>query len=98
MPARCELRDPSIDTLLPNWSPDACRIVFSQHAPGGDVANIAILDADGNGFRQLTTSSDVVSVGAAFAPDGRRIVFARPAGKGTRDLFTLSRQAITSHG
>jgi WD40 repeat protein len=75
VPARCELRDPSIDPLLPNWSPDACRIVFSLHAPGGDVANIAIVDAD-----------------------GRRIVFARRPAGGTRDLFTMSRQAITSPG
>jgi Tol biopolymer transport system component len=55
----------------PAWSPDGERIAFVRYDKGGDY--IDVMNADGSGLRQLTTSGDVS--GLDWSPDGQKIAF-----------------------
>ena len=58
----------------PAWSPDGSRIVFAHSSDG--TVNLGVVDADGSGFRSLTTFSQGEQV---FTPkwttDGASIIF-----------------------
>lgn len=73
-----QLTHGSIDAN-PRFSPDGVRIVFTRFmgglAEGGTDFDLAVINADGTGFMQLT-SDDRRSVEADWSPDGRWIVFA----------------------
>jgi Tol biopolymer transport system component len=87
---RRQLTDPSLDAQVPNWSPDSTKIVFTIFPPDGSP-NIAITNADGSGFRQLTfDSGDTGSVFPSYSPDGTKIIFTRILADGNRDLFTMN--------
>jgi len=91
-------------------SDDGRTLVFT--APGEGRPGLFALQADGSSLRRLTTAPDPLLPDhqPAFAPDGRRLAFARSQpGEGTRDLFELdlasgserrlTRQGFTSlHG
>ncbi len=55
------------------WLPDG-RIAFRSNADGR--SNVWVVNADGNGRRQLTSSADVSDRGMCVAADGRHLVFA----------------------
>jgi Tol biopolymer transport system component len=79
------LTDPSLDGILPNWSPDSKRIVFQ--APGG----IRAVNPDGSGLTQLTFDSGKSrSRNPSYSPDGTKIIFAHVPSTGGRDLFTMN--------
>ncbi len=68
----------------PELSPDAGRVAFSTDRGGSaDLEEgIAVVNRDGSGFRRLTTppstaDSFSVDVGAAWSPDGTKLVFTR---------------------
>jgi Tol biopolymer transport system component len=87
---RRQLTDPSLNAQVPNWSPDSAKIVFTLFPPDGSP-NIAIINADGSGFRQLTfDSGDTGSVFPSYSPDGTKIIFTRILADGNRDLFTMN--------
>jgi hypothetical protein len=50
----------------PDWSPASDRIVFGQ-------SGIAVINADGNGFHNLTTAAS--DSNPKWSPDGRQILF-----------------------
>ena len=84
-----QLTDPALNAQVPNWSPDSTKIVFTLF-PEDDTPNIAIINADGSGFRQLTfDSGDSGSIFPALSPDGTTIIFSRILGD-NRDLFTMN--------
>jgi Tol biopolymer transport system component len=87
---RVQLTDPALNAQVPNWSPDSTKIVFSIFPPDGTI-NIAIIDADGSGLRQLTfDSGDRGSVFPSFSPDGTKIIYTRILPDGNRELFTMN--------
>ena len=68
----------------PELSPDGGRIAFSTDRGGSAEfeEGIAVVNRDGSGFRRVTTppattSSFAVDVGAAWSPDGSRLLFTR---------------------
>jgi Tol biopolymer transport system component len=68
----------------PELSPDGERIAFSTDRGGSTEfeEGIAVVNRDGSGFRRVTTppstaDSFSVDVGAAWSPDGSRLLFTR---------------------
>ncbi|SOB80285.1 TolB family protein [Streptomyces sp. 1331.2] len=75
------------------WSPDGTRILFTTYPAGADNApggGIYTVHPDGTAIGALTPApSDVFYGTAAYAPDGKSIVFAQaPAGSGA-DLYRM---------
>ena len=97
--------------LAPQWSPDSKQIVVgvgqftgflnfnvgnkkpSDPVNGG--AQVALLNADGSGYRELTSGANNNAF-ASFAPDGKRIVYRTlgPQGEGLR-IMTLADKSVT---
>lgn len=63
------------DAVALAWSPNGRRIVFEHDAPG-ECANVAIMNADGNGLIEFP-APDVCEDDPSFTPDGTRIIFHR---------------------
>ncbi|MEV7603783.1 hypothetical protein AB0O91_41095 [Kitasatospora sp. NPDC089797] len=76
-----------------SWSPDGTQILFTTYPAGPDNApggGIYTVHPDGTAVGALTPApSDVFYGSAAYAPDGKSIVFAQaPAGSGA-DLYSM---------
>jgi eukaryotic-like serine/threonine-protein kinase len=64
----------SRDVLYPDASPDGRSIAFSLFFQGGQ-ADLAVIGADGSGFRQLTDEPQFLNMWPHWSPDGSEIVF-----------------------
>ncbi len=71
----------------PQWSPDGRRIAYLHEADGR--RDIWVMWAGGAGQRAVTSTGDVSSDGASWAPSGRRLAFA----DGLGELVTIRSQA-----
>jgi TolB protein len=60
--------------LNPSWSPDGTQIVFAR--PPGPSKGLGIVNADGTGYRSLTTGADTAP---AWSPGGKRIAYVNSA-------------------
>jgi TolB protein len=83
------LTDDSLTSDDPAWSPDGKQIAFTimpfMRTPGGGPEGaIAVINADGSGFTQLTDTADGSSGSPDWSPDGTQIVFER-----TGDIFVM---------
>ncbi|GEM_PF-1944600 len=73
------------DCILPQWSPDETKIVFScrRALDGSDAANVNntqniwVMNADGTGVLSLTrlTAINTFAQTASFSPNGNKIVY-----------------------
>ena len=59
----------------PAWNPDGTKIIYTYYGAG--KPSIWIMDADGSGKTQLTTSADGESALPSFSYDGSKIVYAK---------------------
>jgi Tol biopolymer transport system component len=75
----------------PDISPDGKRVLFRFPAHHGfEGSNLATMNLDGTGFRQLTnTSPGERMLSASYSPDGTRITFARDGIAGLPDVRTM---------
>ena len=79
-----KLTNVSGDALFPDWSPHGRRILFADDVNEGTASNLAIMDADGSHFRDLTTTG--YREHPDFIPGGHKIVYGCDCGK-TNGLF-----------
>ena len=72
------LTEHKMDDIVPSWSPDGSKIAFVGARGGGlfDPFHIFVMNADGNGRRNLTGDSDLTkSFFPTWSPDGKKVVF-----------------------
>ncbi len=70
-----QLTGKSIRARNPNWSPDGARIAFIYSKPEDLNEWIAIINVDGSGFRDITTTNFEYRDEPKWSPDGMRIAF-----------------------
>jgi Tol biopolymer transport system component len=82
--------DPPRKVFAVAWSRGSDRLAFSSgptfQGPGAPV-DLVLLEADGSGFRKLTSESGNNAF-PSFSPDGERLVF-RSGREGAMNLFTI---------
>ncbi len=71
---------------LPDWSPDAKRIVYQTSIDG--TAQLVVINADGTGKKQLTQGASM-HVDAVWSPDGNFIFYRSPE-SGTWGIWRMN--------
>ena len=79
--------DPALD-LMPMWTPDGERIVFSSARE--QALNLFWKRADGTGEVERLTTSPYLQTAYNFAPDGTTFVFVETVGERSFDIGTLA--------
>jgi Tol biopolymer transport system component len=75
---------------LQDWSPGSQRVVFGTMGIESGGYGMYTIGRDGTGFNELTDEThDDGDAGAAWSPDGRRIVFARATSYGFDPLLHI---------
>jgi TolB protein len=85
------VRQLSIHSHDPEWSPDGKKIVFVKDY--ADDAEIWVINPDGTGARRLARGDD-----PAWSPDGRRIAFSRYlGGVSLGEVFVMNSDGSDQH-
>jgi serine/threonine-protein kinase len=82
--------DPSTD-LLPVWTPDGRRLMFTSERTG--VRNLFSQAADGTGNVEQLTESPNIQSATAVSPDGRFLLFTETAPKTGEDVMQVALDA-----
>ncbi|MEW6717561.1 MAG: DUF5050 domain-containing protein [Chloroflexota bacterium] len=78
--------DPAVLDFSPRWSPDGNQIMYISGKTGN--YEIFLMNADGSNPTQLTTSTSPI-IGAAWSPNGKRIVYTFLQSANNTDLYTI---------
>ena len=76
------------ESLLPVWSPDGSRLIYTSTATG--VFNVFSLAVDGTGEPKQLAPSDFVQLTGSISPDGRLVAFHESSGATGQRLVTVS--------
>jgi eukaryotic-like serine/threonine-protein kinase len=79
--------DPGLD-LLPVWTPDGRRMIFSSERTG--VRNLFWQAADGIGAVERMSKSPNMQNASAVSPDGRRLIFTETVPKTGEDVMQIA--------
>ena len=71
------------DKQTPNWSPDGRRIAFRWNLGAETNTPLAIIDADGSNFVNLSKTTGLKGWAPSWSPEGDRLVAAAGSKPGT---------------
>jgi TolB protein len=77
--------------VTPSWSPDGTQIVFTKATT--KRYDVFVMDANGSGVTQVTSTAKRWEFDPVFSPDGTDIAFSRTIGRhpyGTEDIWTIT--------
>jgi Tol biopolymer transport system component len=78
----------------PAWSPDGTKIAFARDDPGSPgSSNIWVIDANGNGAKQLTHDKGALDFAESWSPDGKTIVYSGP----NRAIWAMNPDGSNQH-
>lgn len=80
--------DPSVEDVLPAWSPNGKRIAFGRFDDAVGLVAVFVMRADGTHVRQVTPSR-YAGQAPQWSPDGSRLVFEGVDRKGRGAVFTI---------
>jgi Tol biopolymer transport system component len=84
--------EPDVLDIVPSWSPDGARILFSRLVWEAGQPTMALILADADTANlQTVADGSTMNTSASWSPDGERIVFARgePARDGRRSIYVI---------
>jgi TolB protein len=84
-PLLTDRREP-VRGRFPSWSPNGETIAFDTAGPG---SNIAVINIDGTGLKQLTHDATARNIRPDWSPDGGKIAFARGP-VGNEQIYTMN--------
>jgi Tol biopolymer transport system component len=71
---RIQLTNAPVSTMLPRWSPDGSRILYSA-SRAGKAWRMFVISSQGGTSEELLPQGDYSQVDATWSPDGSRIAF-----------------------
>jgi|GEM_PF-576051 len=80
--------------ILPHWSPDGTKILFS--AQSNNYKDVYVMNADGSGLGALTTADQDTQ--AAWSPDGTKITFISFNALYVANADGTGKTAVTNNG
>ena len=83
-----EIGNTPVNGTYPTWSPDGAQVAFASVNPSNDLSNIFVMNNDGTGLTQLTTSN--FDTQPAWSRDGSMIAFASHRENGLWQIFTMN--------
>src|SRR5919198_3556285 len=89
------LTDNTSNDADPAWSADGSKMVFESVT--GNAFNLYVINADGTGLYQLTTSTKRTDVQPAWSPDGTQVVFSRQKMDGTGAIWIINADGTGLH-
>ncbi len=76
------------DNLLPRWTPDGERVLFSQ-VESPNVRNLYRVRADGSGAAERLTTSEEDQGLISISPDGETVIYTRVIDSATWDIMSV---------
>ena len=74
----------------PAWAPTGSTLLFRSHESSPESSDYYTVRPDGRGLRRLTHLGAGALYSAAYAPDGKWIVFSRDGRAGQPDVFVMN--------
>lgn len=81
-------QDPSVEDLLPAWSPSGKRIAFTRYDDAIGLIALFVMRSDGTHVHQVPGTAKYGAQSAQWSPDGTRLVFDGATDRGAA-VFTI---------
>ncbi|GGE97679.1 TolB family protein [Mycetocola zhadangensis] len=81
---------------MASWSPDGTQLLFLSAVDTESNGDVCVINADGTGLKNLTSTPDVYETTPSWSPDGSEIVYGTWKGK-AHELHVMDSTGKRSH-
>jgi Tol biopolymer transport system component/DNA-binding winged helix-turn-helix (wHTH) protein len=92
---RIQLTNAPVSAMLPRWSPDSSRILYSASREGKPW-KMFLISSQGGASEELLPQGDYSQVDATWSPDGSRIAFGQLNSSGPVLLLALQTRQVST--